>query len=93
MAAVGPQMPFKQGRDHIRLLADLDIAAKEVERTAEAIGEDIAVRQNEQIQQARAGHFQAAAVTRAIESHGRIRWRAHCAGLSVKAFDPRVGLR
>jgi hypothetical protein len=34
-------MPFKQGREHIRLLADLDIAAKEVQVVkAETIGRE-----------------------------------------------------
>jgi hypothetical protein len=52
LAAVGQQMPFKHGRDHIQLLADLDITAKEVERAAEAVGEDIAARQSEDIKRA-----------------------------------------
>ena len=52
LAAVGQEMPFKRGRHQMELLADLDITAKEVERTAEAIGEDIAARESEQIQSA-----------------------------------------
>jgi hypothetical protein len=52
LAAVGQEMPFKRGRQQMNLLADLDITAKEVERTAEAIGEDIAAREHEQIQRA-----------------------------------------
>ncbi len=52
LAAVGQQMPFKQGREHLQLLANLDITAKEVERVAEAVGQDIAVRHSEDIQRA-----------------------------------------
>jgi hypothetical protein len=52
LATVGQQMPFKQGSGHIELLADLEINAKEIERVAEAVGEDIAARQNADIQQA-----------------------------------------
>ena len=52
LATVGQEMPFDRGSRHIELLADLEITAKEVERTAEAIGEDIAGREQEQIQRA-----------------------------------------
>ena len=52
LADVGQEMPFKRGRHQMKLLADLDIPTKEVERTAEAIGEDIAARESEQIQRA-----------------------------------------
>ncbi len=41
-AAVGSEVPFDQGRRQIALLAGLEVTAKAVERSAEAIGEDIA---------------------------------------------------
>jgi len=52
LAVVGQDGPFDQGRQRIELLAGLQITAKEVERTAEAVGEDIAAREQEQIQRA-----------------------------------------
>jgi hypothetical protein len=51
-AAVGQEAPFDQGRQQMKLLADLEVTTKAVEPTAEAIGEDIAVRQQEEIQRA-----------------------------------------
>jgi len=51
-AAVGQQVPFEHGRQHLKLLADLEVNAKSVERTAEAVGEDIARREQEEIRQA-----------------------------------------
>lgn len=50
LAVVGQEVPFDRGRQQMELLAGLEITAKEVERTAEAIGEDIAAREHEQIQ-------------------------------------------
>jgi hypothetical protein len=38
---VGQESPFDHGRQQMKLLADLDVTAKAVQRTAEAIGEDI----------------------------------------------------
>jgi hypothetical protein len=52
LAAVGSAAPFDQGRQQMRLLAGLEVTTKAVERTAEAIGEDIAAREREQIQRA-----------------------------------------
>jgi len=49
-AVVGQQVPFDQGRQQLKLLADLEVTTKAVERTAEAIGEDIAARQQAEIQ-------------------------------------------
>ena len=43
-AVVGQDAPFDQGRQQLKLLADLEVTTKSVERTAEAIGEDIATR-------------------------------------------------
>ena len=43
-AVVGQAAPFDQGRQQLKLLADLEVTTKAVERTAEAIGEDIATR-------------------------------------------------
>ena len=48
-ALVGQQAPFDQGRQQLKLLADLEVTTKAVERTAEAIGEDIAARQQAEI--------------------------------------------
>ena len=52
LALVGQQMPFEQGRQQMKLLADLELTAKAVERTAESIGTDIAARERAQIQRA-----------------------------------------
>jgi hypothetical protein len=52
LATVGQGAPFDHGRQQMKLLADLDVTTKAVERTAEAIGEDIAAREQEQIQRA-----------------------------------------
>jgi len=51
-AVVGQEAPFDQGRQQMKLLADLEVTTKAVERTAEAIGEDIAARQQAEIQRA-----------------------------------------
>ena len=51
-ALVGQDAPFDRGREQMKVLAGLEVTAKSVERTAEAIGEDIALRQREQMQQA-----------------------------------------
>ena len=41
-AMVGQQGPFERGREQMKLLAGLEVSAKSVERTAEAIGAGIA---------------------------------------------------
>ena len=51
-ATVGQEAPFDRGRRRMKLLADLEVTTKAVERTAEAIGEDIAAREQEEIQRA-----------------------------------------
>ena len=51
-ALVGQQAPFDHGREQMKVLAGLEVTTKSVERTAEAIGEDIARRQREEMQQA-----------------------------------------
>ena len=51
-AVVGQAAPFDHGRQQMKLLADLEVTTKAVERTAEAIGEDIAAREQEEIQRA-----------------------------------------
>jgi hypothetical protein len=51
-AAVGQQAPFEQGRQQMKLLADLEVTRKAAERTAEAIGEEIAAREQSEIQRA-----------------------------------------
>ena len=51
-AAVGQPAPFDHGRRQLQLLAGLEVTAKGVERTAEAIGEHIATRERAEIQRA-----------------------------------------
>jgi hypothetical protein len=48
-AVVGQEVPFEQGRRQMELLAGLEVNAKSVERTAEAVGENIALREQEEI--------------------------------------------
>ena len=52
LAAVGQEAPFEQGREQMELLAGLSVTTKAVERTAEAIGGDIEVRQQRELQRA-----------------------------------------
>ena len=51
-ALVGQDVPFDHGRRQLKLLADLDVTAKSVERSAEAIGDDIAARERQRIERA-----------------------------------------
>jgi hypothetical protein len=51
-ALVGQEAPFDHGRQQLKLLANLDVTTKAVERTAEAIGEDIAAHEQVEIQRA-----------------------------------------
>jgi hypothetical protein len=51
-ALVGQGAPFEQGRQQMKLLANLEVTTKAVERVAEAIGEQVAAREQEQIQRA-----------------------------------------
>ena len=51
-AIVGQEAPFDHGRQQLKLLADLEVTTKAVERTAEAIGADIAARHQEKIEPA-----------------------------------------
>jgi hypothetical protein len=52
LAAVGHEAPFEHGRQQMELLAGLSITTKAVERTAEAIGEDIEAQQQRELQPA-----------------------------------------
>jgi len=52
LATVGQEAPFDPGRLQMKLLADLEVTTKAVERTAEAIGEDIAARERKEIERA-----------------------------------------
>ena len=52
MALVGSQSSFDQGRQQLALLAGLTVTTKAVERHAEAIGADIAARQQAEIHRA-----------------------------------------
>jgi len=52
LAAVGHEAAFEHGRQQMELLAGLSVTTKAVERTAEAIGEDIEVRQQRELQRA-----------------------------------------
>ena len=51
-ALVGQDAPFDRGREQMKVLAGLEVTTKSVERTAEAIGEDIAQREQEEMQKA-----------------------------------------
>ena len=51
-AMVGQQAPFDQGREQMKVLAGLEVTAKSVERTAEALGADIAQGEQAAIPQA-----------------------------------------
>jgi hypothetical protein len=51
-AVVGQQAPFDHGRQQMKLLAGLEVTAKAVERTAEAIGSDLAQSEQQEIQRA-----------------------------------------
>jgi hypothetical protein len=48
-AVVGQEAPFDHGRQQMKLLAGLEVTTKSVERTAEAIGGNIAAREQEEI--------------------------------------------
>jgi len=52
-ALVGQEAPFDHGRQQIQLLAGLEVTTKNVERTAEAIGQDIAVGEQAEMQRAK----------------------------------------
>jgi hypothetical protein len=49
MALVGAETSFDKGREQLDLLAGIEVTAKAVERHAEAIGADIATREQEEI--------------------------------------------
>jgi len=51
-AIVGQEAPFDHGREQMKVLAGLEVTTKSVERTAEAIGADIAQREQDEIQKA-----------------------------------------
>jgi hypothetical protein len=51
-AIVGQEAPFDHGREQMKVLAGLEVTTKSVERTAEAIGADIAQREQVEIQKA-----------------------------------------
>jgi len=52
-AVVGSEMPFAQGREPMKVLANLDVPAKAIERAAEAIGAHIALRDQQEITRAK----------------------------------------
>ena len=51
-AVVGQQAPFDPGREQRKVLAGLEVTAKSVERTAEAMGADIAAGEQREIRKA-----------------------------------------
>jgi hypothetical protein len=51
-AMVGQQAPFDHGREQMKVLAGLEVTAKSVERTAEAMGADIAAGEQREIRKA-----------------------------------------
>ena len=53
MVLVGSEVSFDQGRPQLELLAGLEVTAKAVERQAEAIGEDITAREQEEAHHAK----------------------------------------
>jgi hypothetical protein len=53
LSVVGSEAPFDHGRQQMKLLAGLAVTTKAVERTAEAIGADIAARQQEETNRSR----------------------------------------
>jgi hypothetical protein len=53
MAVVGSETSFEHGREQLELLAGLKLTAKAVERQAEALGADIAGREQVEIQRAK----------------------------------------
>lgn len=53
LARVGSDTSFDQGREQLELLAGLEVTAKAVERQAEAIGADIARRDQHQVRRAK----------------------------------------
>src|SRR4029077_14715290 len=52
LATVGQEPPFDHGRKQMKPLADLEVTTKAVERTAEAIGENIGAGEQKEIQRA-----------------------------------------
>ena len=60
-ALVGQEAPFDQGREQMSVLAGLEVTAKSVERVAEAIGADIAQRQQKENRPAWQWHLPAVA--------------------------------
>ena len=52
LAVVGNDAPFDHGREQMQLLANLTVTTQAVERTAEAIGADIAAREEQEIHRA-----------------------------------------
>ena len=52
LARAGQDAPFDHGREQMKLLASLVVTTKTVERTAEAIGDDIARREHQEVQRA-----------------------------------------
>jgi hypothetical protein len=53
LAAIGSETPFVPGCKQLRLLADLEVTAKAIERTAKSIGADIESRQQQDIRRAK----------------------------------------
>ncbi len=51
-ALVGQEVAFDKGREQMKVLAGLEVTAKSVERTAEALGADIAQREQQEIKKA-----------------------------------------
>jgi hypothetical protein len=50
---VGSEMPFAAGCEPMKVLADLDVPVKAIERAAEAIGAQIAQRDGQEIGRAK----------------------------------------
>ena len=52
-AFVGQQGPFQNGSEQLKVLAGIEVTAKSVERAAEAVGADIAAREQQEIARAK----------------------------------------
>jgi hypothetical protein len=68
MTAAGHEAGFDEGRQQMELLAGLSVATKAVERTAEAIGEEIEVPQQRELERALQPEFPPPAWPRTLRS-------------------------
>ena len=84
-ALVGQDAPFDRGRQQMKVLAGLEVTAKSVERTAEAIGADIA--EGEQSEIRRAVQLDLPVIIRSSLNGGTIR-RSSVGWVTVLTVSP-----